>query len=316
MMPPPTLEVRRRREHDDPVDDRRRAAAVESGRWHRITAGVYVLTCEWLALKPHERHHVLVREVARRMQKPAVLAGAAAAAIHGIDLLGSWPRLVDVRTERATGGRTHGAIRRHALGLDGVAVQPWEGMHAVTTPAQTALDLARWLPFTGAVAAVDQALWARRPGGPLTTVAEIRDLDDFASLRRWDAHAHRVLSASTDLADNVRESEARLLMKSLGFPAPRLQERRVLRSGRLVFGDFYFPEQDHWCELDGRGKYLSSEGQAHRDVAQSVVDEKNRENEIRREVTGFTRFEPADIDPRRLYDILTGDGLPSRLPRP
>ena len=316
MMPGPTLEVQRRRDHLDPVSDRRRSAAVASGRWHRVTAGVYAPASEWFALKPHERHHVLVREVARRMRKPAVLAGAAAAAIHGIDLLGSWPRLVDVRTERTTGGRTHGAIRRHALGLDGVAVQPWEGMHLVTTPAQTALDLARWLSFTGAVAAVDQALWARRAGGPLATIDEIRELEDFASLPRWDAHARRVLEAATDLADNVRESEARLLMKSLGFPAPRLQERRVLRSGRLVFGDFYFAEQDHWCELDGRGKYMSSDAQDGVDVARSVIDEKNRENEIRREVTGFSRFEAADIHPRRLYDILTGDGLPSRLPRP
>jgi hypothetical protein len=316
MMTPPALEVRRRRDHADPVDDRRRSAAVESGRWHRVTAGVYVLTAEWVALKPHERHHVLVREVARRMRKPAVLAGAAAAAIHGIDLLGSWPRLVDVRTERTTGGRTHGAIRRRALGFAGVAVQPWEGMHFVTTPAQTALDLARWQSFTGAVAAVDQALWARRLGGALTTMEEIRELEDFASQRRWDAHAQRVLEAATDLADNVRESEARLLMKSLGFPAPRLQERRVLRTGRLVYGDFYFPEHDHWCELDGRGKYVSSDGTDDVDAAQSVIDEKNRENEIRREVSGFTRFETADIHPRRLYDILTGDGVPSRLPRP
>ena len=97
----------------------------------------------------------------------------------------------------------------------------------------------------------------------------------------------------------------------------RLQERRVLRSGRLVFGDFYFPNHDHWAELDGRGKYRSPDFGADRDPAEIVIDEKNRENEIRREVRGFSRWEPFDADhPRRLYDILTTDGLPSSLPRP
>ena len=100
-------------------------------------------------------------------------------------------------------------------------------------------------------------------------------------------------------------------------PLPRLQERRVLRSGRLVFGDLYFPEEDHWLELDGRGKYRSPEFGPDRDAAEIAIDEKNRENEIRREVRGFSRLEPADLDhPRRVYDILTADGLRATRPRP
>ena len=52
-------------------------------------------------------------------------------------------------------------------------------------------------------------------------------------------------------------------------------------------------------------------------AAAIVIDEKNRENEIRREVRGFSRLEATDADhPRRVYDILTRDGLRSRLPRP
>ena len=51
--------------------------------------------------------------------------------------------------------------------------------------------------------------------------------------------------------------------------------------------------------------------------ADAVIDEKNRENEIRREVRGFSRWDRTDVErPRRLYDILTGDGLRSALPRP
>ncbi|MGX1701343.1 hypothetical protein [Microbacterium sp. NPDC055357] len=312
----PTIQVHRRRDQLDRVDDRRLLIATTSGRWHRVTAGAYVSTSEWLALKPHQQHLVRVREVSRRMRKPAVLSHAAAAAILGIDLLGDWPTLVDVRTDRTSGGRTHGAIRRHGLGLADVEIEQWEGGHWITTATQTALDLARSLTFTKAVAAVDQALWARREGGPLTTKEELLAQFEKATPTRGDHKVRRVLEAATDLADNVRETESRVIIAQLGFPTPRLQERRELASGRIVFGDFYFPEHDHWGELDGRGKYMSPEFSGDRDASEIVIDEKDRENEIRREVRGFSRWQPSDITPRRLYDILTGDGLPSRLPRP
>jgi len=93
---------------------------------------------------------------------------------------------MDVTTPCATGGRSSGTTRRHALGLDDVERVPW-GNHEITTPAQTALDLARTLPFTKAVTAVDQAIWADRPGGPLTTIEEIlRRLGDSRP-RRGDS---------------------------------------------------------------------------------------------------------------------------------
>ncbi|QKJ21221.1 hypothetical protein HQM25_11770 [Microbacterium hominis] len=190
------------------------------------------------------------------------------------------------------------------------------GVHRVTTPAQTALDLARILPFARAVSILDQALWTARPGGPLATRDEILALWDGAP-HRGNPRALRAIEFANPLAANPRESQSRVVLAQLGFPWPRLQERRVLRSGRVVFGDFYFPEHDHWGEFDGEGKYRSPEFGSTRDAAQIVIDEKNRENEIRREVRGFSRWEPADADhPRRLYDILVADGLPSALPRP
>ena len=138
-----------------------------------------------------------------------------------------------------------------------------------------------------------------------------------SSPHRGDARAIRALSFADAGAANVRESQSRVEIVRMGFPKPRTQERRVLPSGRVVFGDFYWPEHDHWGELDGKGKYLSPEFDADRQPSEIVIDEKNRENEIRRGVRGFSRWEPADIDDRRrLYDILTSDGLPSTLPRP
>ncbi|QAY61664.1 hypothetical protein ET475_02265 [Microbacterium protaetiae] len=193
---------------------------------------------------------------------------------------------------------------------------PW-GDHEITTPAQTALDLARVLPFVRAVSAVDQAIWSERPGGPLTTLADIRKLLESSAPSRGDARARRVLDFANPLAANVRESQSRVVVVQLGFPMPLIQVRRTLRSGRLAIADLFFEREDHWCEIDGRGKYLSPEFGADRSSAEIVIDEKNRENEIRREVRGFSRWEALEADnPRRIWDILTGDGMPCSRPRP
>jgi hypothetical protein len=317
---PPTLEspidVFRRDDQLDVVDDRRLRRHIRSGEWVRVTAGAYARAASWNALRPIDRHRVRVLEVCRRLRPGAVVSHLAAAAVHGIDVLGSWPRYVDVRIERASGGRSGGAVRRHALGLEGVECTEF-GVHRITTPAQTALDLARTLPFLRASTAVDQALWEDRPGGALTRKAALLDLLDAGGPRRGDVRARRVLEAAESGAANVRETQARVVLAQLGFPPSHPQERRILASGRLVFGDRYFPHHDHWLEIDGRGKYLSPEFGDDRDPADIVIDEKNRENEIRREVRGFSRLEATDFDhERRVYDVLTGDGLPSSRRRP
>ena len=311
----PAVDVVRRRERIDPIDDRKLRAALADGSWTRITTGVFMTTVQWKALSRLDQHRVRTREVMRRRPAATVVSHFAAAALNDIDVLGNWPVTIDVTCAPARGGRSSGAIRRHPRPLDGVEVCDIDGL-TVTTPAQTALDLARLVPHVNAVAIIDQAIRAGRPDGRLTSVEEILRLMGSAP-HRGDARAIRALSFADAGAANVRESQSRVEIVRMGFPKPRTQERRVLPSGRVVFGDFYWPEHDHWGELDGNGKYLSPEFDADRQPGEIVIDEKNRENEIRRGVRGFSRWEPADIDDRRrLYDILTSDGLPSTLPRP
>lgn len=289
---------------------------VADGTWVRVAPGVFVTGAEWRRLTPMAQHRIRVEEVMARSRTPALISHFAAAALWQIDVLGAWPTRVDVTIDRATGGRSGGAITRRALGREGRASVPF-GHHRLATPAQTALDLARLLPFLRGVTAIDQALWTGRHGGALATAADLSALLDEAAPARGDARVRRALEASATLAANVRETHMRLLVAALGFPTPRLQERRVLRSGRLVYGDLYFPDADHWLEIDGRGKYLSPEYTAGRTPSAVVIDEKNRENEIRREVRGFSRLEATDADrPQRVYDVLTADGLRSTKPRP
>lgn len=306
----------RRRAQLDSVDDRRVRRALLAGQWVRVAPGVFAHGGEWARLSPIDQHRVRVLERVHRLTEPVVVSHRSAAAVWGIDTLGAWPRHLEVTIARSSGGRSSGLVRRYATGLDRLQRLPFDAQE-ITTPAQTALDLARTLPFAEAVAAVDQAIWSDRRGGPLALLTEIEGLLAAGPPRRGDARARRVLAFASTGAANVRESQMRAVVVALGFPEPRVQERRVLASGRTVYGDLYFAEQDHWLEIDGRGKYLSPQFGAERDAAEIVVDEKNRENEIRREVRGFSRLEAKDADdPRLVFDVLTRDGLRSRLPRP
>ena len=87
-------------------------------------------------------------------------------------MLGTWPSRVDVLVPRATGGRSSGLVRRYGS-EDVTGVVPLEGHeahgHRITTPARTALDLARVMPFAEGVAVIDQLLASRRTNGPLAT---------------------------------------------------------------------------------------------------------------------------------------------------
>ncbi|MGK3953488.1 hypothetical protein ACLKM7_14335 [Microbacterium sp. I2] len=312
----PVITIHRRRDRDGrPTNDRRLARELAAGTYVRVAPGSFVPGPEWRALSPIDRHYVRVIEALDRARGPLVVAHFAAAAVWGIDLIGRWPDEVDILVPRTTGGRSSGAFRRRTTTFADAAVVDWRG-HALTTPAQTALDLARVGTFTSGVIALDQARWVRREGGPLVTLAELEET--FAGdPRRGATRVRTALDFSTDLSDSVRESEGRVLIDRLGFPKPVLQRRFELPSGRVAVVDYYFEDADHAAEFDGTGKYLDPALQKGRTPEEVLIAEKDRGDELRRTVRAFSRWRtPAHRDPRKLYDILSGAGLPSRFARP
>ncbi|MEN2738000.1 hypothetical protein ABCS02_09430 [Microbacterium sp. X-17] len=309
--------VHRRREADaQPVNDRMLRCALQAGAVVRVAAGCYVRSDDWERLRPIDRHDVRVLEAADRARGEVVIALFAAAAVWGIDILGRWPGRVDVRVDRAGGGRSTGIFQRRAWGFDGVAVLPWRG-HWITTPAQTVVDLARVLSFRSAVVVADQALWARRLGGPLTDRAVLMATREHQPAARGDAGVERMLRFSTHLSDSVRESQSRVVIDALGFPEPVLQDVFELPHRGTAKPDFFFEDFDHAAEFDGTGKYLDPELTRGLTPEQALLAEKDRGDALRRRVRALSRWRtPALRQPALLYDILTGDGLPTPRPRP
>lgn len=319
-MPPlqePRIEIHRRRERDGAaIDDRRLARALEAGEFVSIGPGSFVRGAQWRALPPRERHLLRVLEAADRAQGELILMGAAAAAVHGIDRIGPWPQAIDVAVPRRGGGRSTGLIRRRGFSDLDLDTEPWRN-HRITTPAQTAIDLAREHGFACGVVAMDQVLWRRREGGPLATRDELAGTLEAGRPRRGQRHAERALAFASHLADSVRESQSRVLIDALGFPTPTLQQRFTLPRSRVVFTDFWWEEFSHVGEFDGIGKYFDPGLLQGRTPEQALLEEKDRADQLRRQVRALSRWRtPALHEARDLYDILIADGLPSRRPRP
>lgn len=309
---PPLDVVVRRREADEAaarlLDRARRTGAATP-----IARGSYAASEDWATLSPRDVHAQRAWEAAARLRPGTVFSHHAAAAVLGIDLIGSWPRTIDVTT--ATSAGSSGVIRRHRRPLDADEAMPW-GDHFLTTPARTAVDLASILPFIGGVVAADQALWQRRPSGALCTRHEL-----VAAASRYGGRAHARVAAvsgfATGLSDSVRESESRVLIHRLGFPAPTLQQRFILPDGRDAFADFWWPDHEHIGEFDGTGKYLDPAMRRGRTPEQVLIAEKDRGDALRRQVRALSRWRTPHLrSPRLLYDILRADGLPSASPRP
>ena len=312
MSQPPIAAVVRTRDRDG-TTARQVERALRSGAATRVARGSYVASEAWRDASPLDRHAQLVWEATGRLTRGAVFSHHAAAAVLGIDLLGSWPRAVDVTTSHSSG--SSGLIRRHRGRLESDEVMVW-GDHFVTSAARTVVDLAAVLPFADGVVAADQALWGRRVGGALCTRDE---LAHAASRYRGRSHVRvaAVAAFATDLSDSVRESQSRVLIDRLGFPVPVLQQSFLLDDGRRALADFWWPEHEHVGEFDGTGKYLDASLRGGRSPEQVLLAEKDRGDALRRRVRALSRWRTPHLrEPRLLYDILRGDGLPASRPRP
>jgi hypothetical protein len=145
----------------------------------------------------------------------------------------------------------------------------------------------------------------------LTTIDEINNVLSDLPGRRGCRKAQAAAAFATALSDSPEESHSRVQLHLLGFPAPVLQHPFTLRDGSTAEVDFFWPELGHVGECDGRTKYTDAEFLRGRTSQQAVIDEKNRENEIRRQVSRFSRWEPRELyPPSRLRDRLVRDGLP------
>lgn len=297
-------------------EDLRLRRLAERGHLHRFYRGQYVVAARWREFTPDQQYELLVRGAALARRGSLPLSHQSAAVLWGLPIFGPWPREVHFLTERAAGGRSDPGIRKHAVGLDPADVTEHDGV-LLTTVARTAVDLAATVDLKSAVAAVDRALAVDRFGRmpTLTTKAELLGTWQRMLPFRGSVRARAIIDFGTHLSGSSGESGSRVNIALNGFPEPELQHPFVV-DGRDVETDFYWLGFDSVGECDGRGKYFDPVLLDGRSSAEVVYAEKVREDGIRRQVRGFTRWDTSTaLNQYRLRARLLQLGLPAGRPR-
>lgn len=148
-----------------------------------------------------------------RSRRRGILAGFSASALHGSRWINpAWPATVIDTNRRPVRG-----ARVWADSIDADEVGLAHGMQ-VTSPARTALDLARRYPLDVAVAAIDALAQAVE-----LKLADIDLLVDRYKGRRGMTRARAALDLIDGGAQSPKETWLRLLLIRDGLPAPQTQ---------------------------------------------------------------------------------------------
>ncbi|WP_026919640.1 type IV toxin-antitoxin system AbiEi family antitoxin domain-containing protein [Gordonia shandongensis] len=222
-----------------------------------------------------------------------VLSHESAAVIHGWPLLRPSLTHVHVTSGRESGGTIRHERRTHpGLFGDGDVVEV--GGVRVTSPARTAVDVARGVDFARALAVFDAALAAGTPD------EQIRE-----HLRRRRVGVGRARYAygfADGRSESPGESWSRAQMIEASLPCPDLQSVHVLDDGREARCDF------DWDgvvigEFDGRVKYERYLRPGERPL-DALLREKEREGALRALGLEVIRWTWASLEQRRLVPML------------
>lgn len=254
----------------------------------RLRPGAY-LTAE--PADDTQRHRLQVAATLEALRRPAVVSHQSAAVLLGMPLWGVDLRRVHVTRRPPASSEVGRHLRCHVARLTDEDVVTVDGV-PVTSPARTALDLARTLAVEPAVVALDAALRL-----DLVHRLALDRLVEGVAGTPGSRSAARVVRFADGRSESVGESRSRLLLHRLGLTPSVLQLDVRSPTGRLLGrADFGWEQERVVGEFDGRITYgrLLRPGQDAGDV---VFEEKRREDAFRDEDWGVVRWTWGDLAP-------------------
>lgn len=267
------------------ADARALGIRVPGPNHHRVRPGVYVDAAAWARLMPWQRYHVRVHAFVAT-DPHAILCLESAGVILGLPLFGH-PRDIHVYDPARAASRRFGDVCVHTS-ADAREVIEIGGIR-VTSLLDTTLDLARVLT-PGQGVAVAAAAVAPVQGGTTTPVliaARARE----QQARRGSALLPEVLALADPLLESPYEAMSYAVIAWSGFEWPERQvEFRY--EGHLDRADFVFRSVRGIGESDGWGKYGLGDPAA---AAETLRNEKRREDRLRRHGHRLARWEPAEV---------------------
>jgi hypothetical protein len=207
--------------------------AVNSGVFERIWQGIYC----W----GEPTDELRLRGLDLSSGKVVAVCLGTAAAIYGFDTEDT----IDLHVLNPPAGQIRSAEglvvhRRDGAPLVRINERP------VTSPAWTAVEVARGLRRPRALATLDAALRSETCSRSELWQAALEQAG-----RRGIVAVRELIALADALAESPMESEARLAMFDGGLPAPTLQYEIIDGNGELRRVDFAWPEQRVAVEYDG-----------------------------------------------------------------
>lgn len=242
---------------------------------HRVRRGAYVEDATWQEASRRKRYEFFVRGTLPALQRPATLAHESAAVLLGIPIIGAWPDQVHLIEPTGAGGRSSANVIRHGARDVPSLVQVDD--IAMTSPARTAVDLARTRSFASGLAAMDYVL---RKGTATRDELEA----ELAKTVRTQGHQRARLAAlhADSRAESVGESLSRAQIIELDLPLPELQQEFFDEEGFIGRTDFWWPELKLCGEFDGFVKFGRELALSDGDAREALWKEKRREDRLRR----------------------------------
>lgn len=312
------LPQRRLRRHDDPMDeifgsiavarggymfrgdlidhgfrDKDIKAAVRAGLLTKLRHGTYAPAEPTGAMTPERRHFLIACSVADKLGDSVVISNVSAAAGHGCDTYEMDLNTVHLTRLDGKHGRHEAGVTFHVNRTDsGLDVVEIDGRLTVT-PVRAVLETACSASIESGMVVASSAI---RQG--LFTQSEL--LDALPTTARWGG-ARRANLASR-LADGrletVGEVRSLHMMWQHGVPLPELQIEIVVEGRTAARVDFGWLPDHHTGEFDGLMKYGRLNPHST-DVGKVLVSEKRREDLVREQLLGMSRWTWEDLAPRR-----------------
>lgn len=225
---------------------------VRNGTVVRIRPGMYARRAEWSILAPWQRYLARVFAVSTSHTDP-VFSHESAAALLGLPVLAD-RGIVHLLGPSGAPSRRIDDVRWHTSAGDQKLVEV--NGFVVTSPADTAVDLARSRHPAIGLAVADAALRIKDgvSAEQLIAINEARTTSRGRNIARWP------LRRAHGAAESPLESISRACIEWLGFPDPQLQVRFRTDAHTTDRADFWWPDVRLIGESDGDQKYNGSLG--------------------------------------------------------
>ncbi|HKX15468.1 MAG TPA: type IV toxin-antitoxin system AbiEi family antitoxin domain-containing protein [Propionibacteriaceae bacterium] len=280
--------------------DRTLAEARRAGLIVRLRRGMYAPADIYEGCDDAGKHLLHARAALAAQRGPVALTGASAAALHGFALYQQDLSVVHILRLDQGASRRKALTNNHVVLKDVEADLADHGGILAISPARAVWEVACRSSMESGVVTADSAL--RKTPELAVSIEELQERFAYFPGSRQGRLTLRFADARSD---SPGESVTRVQFHHYGIPIPDLQHDVFDDRGPLIgTSDFYWEDCRHLGEFDGKIKYLKLL-RAGESPSDCVFREKRREDAMRADLRGMTRFVWSMVMPDKARQTMT-----------